>query len=1459
MDWDADEALDVAKRAGRRSSVSSLSAVSSTGKKSSRRKSVYSEWESQSYGPVVQMSWNKLQDLFTLDQISETFHETFGELCPFGGNVLSDKPAAAKHLLATLDLMVSSAETPDVLAERLKDLAQTHITAGVTLEHVKPFGEALMRTLAKLLGKQFNVQTKAAWRWIWTFSANAFTAVLKEATEESTVVCKSWEIANQNISADEIGKVFYDVLFSLAPNLQDTFSKDRALLGIKFAQMISTLVTFSGDPEHAGEQIEWLGVRHLHYKASHEHIEVMGQTLIQTMFTVTGEESWDSNMEKEWSELWSTTAEQMLEATLKAEMHIPTLQTMWASVEANSSAHHLGYTLRKSLLLDREWVSTVTNHLMEGTTNVKEEINVKKDSRGPPSGRTHNSKGQEDHVEPEGKKKSKTDAGSSIEGKSKDTDSISNGFTKAVKKEGQSSPSGKTLSSKKQEDQVEPEGKKKSKEDIGSSSQGKSKDSNGSSSKGKSKDSSNGISPVKAVKAVLNSPVKAARALSPARASFPDLSWSRRNGASAPASDEPGSDAPESKEPEKEKDKDIDLNKEKDIKLLISKNGFSAKPADVDSKSNSENTKGSFKAQHEVPFLPQGSAKNLLRTGSIKENMQASFKIEDEARRDLATNPFDRVASIKSMKSELRREPSMSRQNTFGRTSLLQSSNSKKGSRMLLNSAVSGTNNPIEEDLTTFAVSQDAEGIGQNFWRVLSELFTVIDQPEMLSEKVVVMMLFFYRRGVRSEHLEQIGIGLEASFARILGKAFGQEQHDAWIWFWSLTSKTMDTTLQALQLKHSLIVRESWEKCKDSATPDQLGDSIYAELYRLSPRAASLFKRPKSIQALQFVSAIDLMITFNENPGIFFEQLRPLIMRHIRYGVRADYARAFGKSVKRAIKTVLGPSFDEDTELAWSTLWQRVSSYFTRFLTSASGNLLAVALITEDVDKLKAAVDKAPRGDRFNVLTHLNVNGQEFAPLFWALENSQVVIAEFIISDLLEIRADRQAYYYGRAALFQEHPNLIGRICKEMPSMLPILFNGLLWHAQNLTDGHLVVNYYIAEMYGDPRLERDTWKSPLGVLCLDGRPEYFQHPVLIKLLDVKFNQFGLRIHLLMQGWYTSLVILYSIGIVSYAEYCDPVYQAFRLITLSVGCLTVAVLSMLALSQYRSGSMVKEKVMGIKFRLPRFFANRWNLLRFVSCILLIPCTFLDQCDRFEGEAPDGFVYPQKMEGIYLVQAITGLFLWVQQLQALLILPKFAALTYTIGCIMPEIIRNMVIIGVLFLSFASAMTCLRIDQYQEGFFGSILQLVQIVLGVADSRDFQLSGWGLVLLLGMIFMVQISLLNILFAQLSSNYQSLLVNQASFAMLKRAQICCEMESVLPFAFRLRYYDSLGFDKPLELEQGDTGPSGGIHVAEKALVRISEKYIPDRVKRFIGETDPELPWPTLSDNEAQKEMAADK
>lgn len=111
----------------------------------------------------------------------------------------------------------------------------------------------------------------------------------------------------------------------------------------------------------------------------------------------------------------------------------------------------------------------------------------------------------------------------------------------------------------------------------------------------------------------------------------------------------------------------------------------------------------------------------------------------------------------------------------------------------------------------------------------------------------------------------------------------------------------------------------------------------------------------------------------------FFNDLKSLTIRHIKYGVKADYARAFGLTILNGIHIVLQDRYDSDRnsmqnsiayallvsrlstpstkpdllfllrftdgcKKAWGRLWIRVSSCVTRSLNVGS-NLVIVSLV----------------------------------------------------------------------------------------------------------------------------------------------------------------------------------------------------------------------------------------------------------------------------------------------------------------------------------------------------------------------------------------------------------------------------------------------------------------------------------------------------------------------------------
>jgi hypothetical protein len=64
------------------------------------------------------------------------------------------------------------------------------------------------------------------------------------------------------------------------------------------------------------------------------------------------------------------------------------------------------------------------------------------------------------------------------------------------------------------------------------------------------------------------------------------------------------------------------------------------------------------------------------------------------------------------------------------------------------------------------------------------------------------------------------------------------------------------------------------------------------------------------------------------------------------------------------------------------------------------------------------------------------------SPLFWALHDSKHDLVDFILNELLTIRADLHGYYYGREMLFKHHPDLVGILGRNGQQLLVTLLDG---------------------------------------------------------------------------------------------------------------------------------------------------------------------------------------------------------------------------------------------------------------------------------------------------------------------------------------------------------------------------------------------------------------------------------
>jgi nitric oxide dioxygenase len=75
----------------------------------------------------------------------------------------NDLKEQGRKLMATLGLVVNGLRNLDAVVPAARSLAAKHVGYGVTAEHYKPVGAALIWTLATALGDEFTDETREAW------------------------------------------------------------------------------------------------------------------------------------------------------------------------------------------------------------------------------------------------------------------------------------------------------------------------------------------------------------------------------------------------------------------------------------------------------------------------------------------------------------------------------------------------------------------------------------------------------------------------------------------------------------------------------------------------------------------------------------------------------------------------------------------------------------------------------------------------------------------------------------------------------------------------------------------------------------------------------------------------------------------------------------------------------------------------------------------------------------------------------------------------------------------------------------------------------------------------------------------------------------------------------------------------------------------------------------------------
>ena len=289
----------------------------------------------------------------------------------------------------------------------------------------------------------------------------------------------------------------------------------------------------------------------------------------------------------------------------------------------------------------------------------------------------------------------------------------------------------------------------------------------------------------------------------------------------------------------------------------------------------------------------------------------------------------------------------------------------------------------------TVAQEDAIDAWGTELYDMLKIVMELLWEPEQMNERLIVVATKFFLWGLRVDHLDDVGEALHHAMRIVLecpceqcgNNEWNDEISVAWGWVWGMVQNSFAKTIGSLEADHHKIVRQMWEQAKSVKTPGEIGDALYAELGREAPYVLHLFQRPKKLQAYMWMQALELLVVFTEVPEKFFEELRLLTIRHIKYGVKAEYIKPFGKAVMAGLEGLFGEeAWTPINQAAWAKLWQRVSTCVTRSLNVGT-NLITVSLVNGDLERLENAIRCAPRRERVSWVCRVEVYGSILSPI----------------------------------------------------------------------------------------------------------------------------------------------------------------------------------------------------------------------------------------------------------------------------------------------------------------------------------------------------------------------------------------------------------------------------------------------------------------------------------------------
>ncbi|CAE7845169.1 unnamed protein product [Symbiodinium necroappetens] len=493
------------------------------------------------------------------------------------------------------------------------------------------------------------------------------------------------------------------------------------------------------------------------------------------------------------------------------------------------------------------------------------------------------------------------------------------------------------------------------------------------------------------------------------------------------------------------------------------------------------------------------------------------------------------------------------------------------------------------------------------------------------------------------------------------------------------------------------------------------------------------------------------------------------------------------------------------------------------------------------------------------------------SPLIWAVEKGALESATAILDDLLTIRADRERYYYGMGSLFTRHPDIVSTLCEKAPSLLPALFDGLIWRSKNVKNGARRTNYYIASFLSD---EEGQLTDSLLDLIKHGDPTIICHPTAFFQADLLWTRLCCVPWAMTKLWFCITLLVYIVAEQQAFLPRDPLSSdKFSVILCRAFLYTFSLGQLFAKHGCQTYRAIRQKQM-MRFcgclPVPKYMLQTRQevvevvLLLFLACLfccepvlhcLAVSNDLLTNCCEF-GEWQCNLMHTYNR-----VAAFPLLLYFVLACELVNLNVHLSVFSVICSCLMSEFVMYVAALVFFTAAFASAIACsphsLGTQSVQMKDFFSWPMAFESLLSMAFSAyggnkyeeiaDEPLLKW---LVMGFAACWHVYLMNLMVAQLCQRYNELFLHARGNARLTRGINI--YETAMPLISKRRwtaFLTSLHLEEACEFDQGENGPCGAVPTTEEPYEYLQHPQVSlDRVQRYGGLARPELPWPSLDE-----------